>query len=80
MFRFKPFPYRNYLLILFDLSIYLYKRGVLHYKIKLIFKSPKKMEEKRELFETFLLLFKKIDELSKEVEDLKIKIEKNNGK
>lgn len=38
------------------------------------------MEEKRELFETFLLLFKKIDELSKEVEDLKIKIEKNNGK
>lgn len=38
------------------------------------------MEEKRELFETFLLLFKKIDELSKEVEDLKIMIEKNNGK
>lgn len=38
------------------------------------------MEEKRELFETFLLLFKKIDELSKEVEDLKIKIEKKNGK
>ena len=32
------------------------------------------MEDNRELFETFLLLFKKIDELSKEVEDLKIKI------
>lgn len=38
------------------------------------------MEDNRELFETFLLLFKKIDELSKEVEDLKIMIEKKNGK
>lgn len=38
------------------------------------------MENNRELFETFLLLFKKIDELSKEVEDLKIMIEKKNGK
>lgn len=34
------------------------------------------MEENRELFETFLLLFKKIDELSKEVEDLKIMMAK----
>ena len=38
------------------------------------------MEENKELFKTFLMLFKKIDELTKEVEDLKIKIEKNNGK
>ena len=38
------------------------------------------MEENRKLFETFLMLFKKIDELTKEVEDLKIMIEKNNGK
>ena len=38
------------------------------------------MEENKELFETFLMLFKKIDELTKEVEDLKIIIEKNNGK
>ena len=38
------------------------------------------MEENRKLFETFLMLFKKIDELTKEVEDLKIMIEKKNGK
>lgn len=38
------------------------------------------MEENKKLFETFLMLFKKIDELTKEVEDLKIMIEKNNGK
>ena len=38
------------------------------------------MEENIELFDTFLMLFKKIDELTKEVEDLKIMIEKNNGK
>ena len=38
------------------------------------------MEENRKLFETFLMLFRKIDELTKEVEDLKIMIEKNNGK
>lgn len=38
------------------------------------------MEENKELFKTFLMLFKKIDELTKEVEDLKIIIEKNNGK
>ena len=38
------------------------------------------MKENRELLETFLMLFKKIDELTKEVEDLKIMIEKNNGK
>ena len=38
------------------------------------------MEENKELFETFLTLFKKIDELTKEVNDLKIMIEKKNGK
>ena len=38
------------------------------------------MEENIELFDTFLMLFKKIDELTKEVEDLKIMIEKKNGK
>lgn len=38
------------------------------------------MKENRELLETFLMLFKKIDELTKEVEDLKIMIEKKNGK
>ena len=38
------------------------------------------MEENRKLFETFLMLFRKIDELTKEVEDLKIMIEKNNSK
>ena len=38
------------------------------------------MENNKELFETFLMLFKKIDELTKEVEDLKIIIEKKNGK
>lgn len=38
------------------------------------------MKENKELFETFLMLFKKIDELTKEVEDLKIIIEKKNGK
>ena len=38
------------------------------------------MKENKELFETFLTLFKKIDELTKEVEDLKIMIEKKNGK
>lgn len=38
------------------------------------------MEDNRELFETFLLLFRKIDELTKEVDDLKIMIEKKNGK
>lgn len=38
------------------------------------------MEDNRGLFETFLMLFKKIDELTKEVEDLKIIIEKKNGK
>lgn len=38
------------------------------------------MEENKELFKTFLMLFRKIDELTKEVEDLKIMIEKNNGK
>ena len=37
-------------------------------------------EENKELFETFLMLFRKIDELTKEVEDLKIIIEKKNGK
>ena len=37
-------------------------------------------EENKELFETFLMIFNKIDELTKEVEDLKIMIEKNNGK
>ena len=34
------------------------------------------MEENKELFKTFLMLFKKIDELTKEVEDLKIIIER----
>lgn len=39
------------------------------------------MEDNRGLFETFLMLFKKIDELSKEVEDLKIMMgKKKNGK
>ena len=38
------------------------------------------MKENRELFETFLMLFKKLDELTKEVDDLKIMIEKKNGK
>lgn len=39
------------------------------------------MKENKELLETFLMLFKKIDELTKEVEDLKIiMIEKKNGK
>lgn len=38
------------------------------------------MEDNRELFETFLMLFRKIDELTKEVNDLKIMIEKKNGK
>lgn len=38
------------------------------------------MEDNKELFETFLMLFKKIDELTKEVDDLKIMIEKKNGK
>ena len=38
------------------------------------------MKENKELFETFLMLFKKINELTKEVEDLKIMIEKKNGK
>ena len=38
------------------------------------------MKENKELFETFLMLFKKIDELTKEVNDLKIMIEKKNGK
>ena len=38
------------------------------------------MKDNRELFDTFLMLFKKIDELTKEVEDLKIMIEKKNGK
>ena len=38
------------------------------------------MKENRELLETFLMIFKKIDELTKEVEDLKIMIEKKNGK
>ena len=38
------------------------------------------MEDNRELFETFLLLFKKIDELSKEVEDLKIMMAKKKKK
>ena len=38
------------------------------------------MKENRELFETFLMLFRKIDELTKEVNDLKIVIEKKNGK
>ena len=38
------------------------------------------MAENKELFETFLMLFKKIDELTKAVEDLKIMIEKNNSK
>ena len=38
------------------------------------------MEDNRELFETFLMLFKKIDELTKEVNDLKIIIEKKNDK
>lgn len=37
-------------------------------------------EEKREIFKTFLRLFRKIDELTQEVEDLKIMIEKKNGK
>lgn len=38
------------------------------------------MEENKELFKTFLMLFRKIDELTQEVEDLKIMIEKKNGK
>lgn len=38
------------------------------------------MEDNKELFETFLTLFRKIDELTKEVNDLKIMIEKKNGK
>lgn len=38
------------------------------------------MKENKELFETFLMLFKKIDELTKEVNDLKIMLEKKNGK
>ena len=38
------------------------------------------MEENKKLFETFFFFFKKIDELTKEVEDLKIMIEKKNGK
>ena len=38
------------------------------------------MEENKELLKTFLMLFKKIDELTKEVNDLKIMIEKKNGK
>ena len=38
------------------------------------------MEENKELFETFLMIFNKINELTKEVEDLKIMIEKKNGK
>ena len=38
------------------------------------------MKDNKELFETFLMLFRKIDELTKEVEDLKIIIEKKNGK
>lgn len=38
------------------------------------------MKENKELFETFLRLFRKIDELTQEVEDLKIMIEKKNGK
>ena len=38
------------------------------------------MVENKVIFETFLMLFKKIDELTKEVEDLKIMIEKKNGK
>lgn len=38
------------------------------------------MKENKELLETFLMLFRKIDELTKEVEDLKIMIEKKNGK
>ena len=38
------------------------------------------MEDNRELFETFLMLIRKIDELTKEVNDLKIMIEKKNGK
>lgn len=38
------------------------------------------MGENKELFETFLMLFRKIDELTQEVEDLKIMIEKKNGK
>ena len=37
-------------------------------------------EKNKELFETFFMFFKKIDELTKEVEDLKIIIEKKNGK
>ena len=37
-------------------------------------------EEKREIFKTFFSLFRKIDELTQEVEDLKIMIEKKNGK
>ena len=36
--------------------------------------------EKREIFKTFLRLFRKIDELTQEVEALKIMIEKKNGK
>lgn len=38
------------------------------------------MKENKELLETFLMLFRKIDELTQEVEDLKIMIEKKNGK
>ena len=38
------------------------------------------MEENKELLETFLMIFNKIDELTNEVEDLKIMIEKKNGK
>lgn len=40
------------------------------------------MEENREVFETFLMIFKSIDDLHKEIEDLKIKIaeKKKNGK
>lgn len=40
----------------------------------------KNREEKREIFKIFLRLFRKIDELTQEVEDLKIMIEKKNGK
>lgn len=40
----------------------------------------KNREEKREIFKTFLRLFRKIDELTQEVEELKIMMEKKNGK
>lgn len=40
----------------------------------------KNREEKREIFKAFLRLFRKIDELTQEVEELKIMIEKKNGK